>query len=189
MRGEPAPERRTVAAECLTRGDWLRGHFHVPSEQSFMDFLQHGGAFLPLTDVTVPGRPGTLPFFAVQRDGLALIAPDPADARLETLGAQGITSPWSVTCVFPDGVLTGQIDFLTNQRLSDHLRVPRQFILVRAGRWEPLLADSRRPTAIRRDLPVALVQLAELVGIAEAETQQGRGHPGRLEAADELNVG
>ena len=75
MRGEPALQRRTVAVECLTRGDWLSGHFHVPFEQSFLDFLQHGGAFLPLTDVTVPGRLVALPFFAIQRDGLALIAP------------------------------------------------------------------------------------------------------------------
>ena len=104
------------------------------------------------------------------------------------MGAQGITSPWSVTCVFPDGVLTGQIDFLTNQRLSDYLRVPRQFIVVRAGRWEPLLADNTRPTTMQRDLPVALVQLAELVGITESETQRGRGHPGKLQTESDLSV-
>ncbi len=104
-------------------------------------------------------------------------------------GDQGLTSPWSVTCAFPVGVLEGQIDFLTNQRLSDYLRVPQHFILVREAKWEPLLADDTRPTAARRDFRIAVVQVAELVGITEAETQRGRGHPGRLQAGSELEVG
>jgi hypothetical protein len=189
MRGDMGrPPRRAVAVECLTAGGWIGGRFHVPAQQSFIDFLQQGGAFLPLTDAILPGRQTLLPFFAVHRAGLALIAPDPADALLETLGAHGITSPWSVTCAFPGGVLEGQIDFLTNQRLSDYLRVPQHFILVREAKWEPLFADDTRPTAIRRDLPIAVVQVAELVGIAEAETQRGQGHPGKLQAESELGM-
>ncbi|MBA3259966.1 MAG: hypothetical protein H0T68_10950 [Gemmatimonadales bacterium] len=189
MRGAMGqPPRRAVAVECLTAVGWVSGRFHVPAQQSFIDFLQQGGAFLPLTDAILPGRPAPLPFFAVHRAGLALIAPDPADALLETLGAQGITSPWSVTCAFPGGLLEGQIDFLTNQRLSDYLRVPQHFILVREARWEPLLTDDARRHATRRDLPIAVVQLAELVGIAEAETQRGRGHPGKLQPESELGM-
>jgi hypothetical protein len=175
--------------ECLTSGGWISGRLHVPAQQSFLDFLQHGGAFITLTDAILPGRRTPLPFFALHRAGLALIAPDPGDAQLETLGAQGITSPWSVTCAFPSGVLEGQIDFLTNQRLSDYLRVPQHFILVREAKWEPLLADDVRPTHARRDFPVAVVQLAELVGIAEAEQQRGRGHPGRLGFESEFGIG
>lgn len=190
MRGAVAgPPHRQVAVECLSLGGWIRGQFHVPLQQSFLDFLQQGGAFLPLTEAVLPGHPTPLPFFAIHRAGLAIIAPDPADAMLETLGAHGITAPWSVKCAFPAGLLEGQIDFLTNQRLSDYLRVPRHFILVREATWEPRLPESTSLTASRRDLRIAVVQLAELVGIAEAETQRGRGHPGRLQSGVELGVG
>jgi hypothetical protein len=184
-----APPRRSVAVECLTSGGWTHGRFHVPLRQSFLDFLQQGGAFLPLTDAVLPGRHDPLPFFAIHRAGLALLAPDPGDAQLETLGAHGITSPWSVTCAFPRGVLTGQIDFLTNQRLSDYLRTPQHFILVREATWEPLIGDDTRPVVSAREFPVAVVQVAELVGVAEAETQRGHGHPGRLQRDSELDFG
>jgi hypothetical protein len=184
-----APPRRSVGVECLTSGGWIQGRFHVPLQQSFVDFLQQGGAFLPLTDAVLPGRRDALPFFAIHRAGLALLAPDPEDAQLETLGAHGITSPWSVTCAFPRGVLTGQIDFLTNQRLSDYLRTPQHFILVREARWEPLIGDDTRPAATSREFRVAVVQVAELVGVAEAETQRGHGHPGKLQLERELDLG
>jgi hypothetical protein len=115
------PHQRTVPAICATAAGWLRGNFHVPRQQSFADFLVQSGAFLPLTDAQLPPHDAPLPFFAVQRAGLRFIVPDPAEAHIQTVGAGGITSPWSVACVFAEGLVEGYIDFVTNQRLSDYL--------------------------------------------------------------------
>jgi hypothetical protein len=176
----PETHQRTVPATCATAAGWLRGAFHVPRQQSFADFLTQSGSFLPLTDADLPPHE-VLPFFAVQRVGLRFIVPDPADAHVETAGAAGLTSPWSVVCVFAEGVLEGYIDFLTNQRLSDHLRAAQGFILVRQARWEPHDPGDRPPEPAP-PWPAVFVQVSELVGIAEAREQQGHGHPGRLAA-------
>ncbi len=173
------PNQRTVPAICATAAGWLRGHFHVPRQQSFADFLVQSGAFLPFTDAEVPSHDAALPFFAVQRAGLRCIVPDPADAHIDTAGAGGITSPWSVTCVFAEGLLEGHIDFLTNQRLSDYLRAAQGFILVRQARWAPRDPDDRPPEPAP-PWPAVFVQVSQLVGIAEAREQRGHGHPGRL---------
>jgi hypothetical protein len=180
--------QRLVAAECLTEGGWVTGQFHVPATQSFVDFLQHTGAFLPMTDVRIPGRETTLPFLALQREALRLVAPDPDDALIQSLGTQGFTSPWTVTCLFAEGTIEGFIDFLTNQRLSDHLRAARGLLLLREATWQPGPGASAEEPIARR-WPVVLVSVARMAGIAEAEVQRGHGHPGRLSSPDELNAG
>jgi hypothetical protein len=177
--------QRAVAIDCLTDAGWVAGRFHIPATQSFTDFLLQGGAFLPLTDAAVPGRAAALPFFALQRDDLRLVAPDPADALIATRGGARFTSPWSVTCLMRDGVVEGEIDFLTNQRLSDYLRAAKGFILLREATWQPLAPahESAAPGAERR-FSILLVNIARLVGIAEAEQQRGHGHPGKLSPSD-----
>ena len=80
------------------------------------------------------------------------------------------------SCLLPDGLLDGQIDFLTNQRLSDHLRVARGYLVVREAAWRASAPDSTAPAD---PIPVILVNIARLVGIAEATAQRGHGHPGR----------
>jgi len=170
------PPLRAVRTACLTAAGWVRGHFHLPLQQSFSDYLQHSGTFIPMTDALLPGESEARAFFAVHRDDIRLAAPDPGDAQIETISGKGFTSPWSVTCLLPDGLLEGQIDFLTNQRLSDHLRVARGYLMVREAVWQPFAGDTGLaggPT------PVMLVNIAGLVGIAEATAQRGHGHPGR----------
>ncbi len=160
----------------------------MPDKQGFGDYLQHSGAFLPMTDVTVPGETSPRPFFALQRDDIRIAVPDSGDANIETLPAGGFTSPWSVACLLPEGVLEGQIDFLTNQRLSDHLRVSRGYVVVREAGWEPLL-ERPSPLGSGDRWPVALVNIQRLVGIAEASTQRGYGHPGRYTTPTDYEVG
>jgi hypothetical protein len=177
---------RPVDADCYTHAGWVAGRFHVPASQAFADFLLQGGAFLPLTDARLPGRSAPLPFFAVGREGLRAVAPDPEAAGIESSGTR-FTSPWSVTCLLSDGVIEGQIDFLTNQRLSDYLRAARGFIVVREATWQPLAPAEAAPES--RRFAVVLVNVAQLVGIADAEVHRGHGHPGRLSHPTETDVG
>lgn len=183
------PPLRAVTCDCLTAAGWLSGAFHVPMQQGFGDYLQHGGAFLPMTDVILPGEDRPRPFFALQREDIRMALPDPAQATIETLPPGGFTSPWSVSCLLPEGVIEGQIDFLTNQRLSDHLRVSRGYVVVREARWAPLSDAARAPVGAE-SWPVALINIQRLVGIAEATTQRGYGHPGRYNTtASDYEVG
>jgi hypothetical protein len=179
--------QRAVEAACYTQAGWVTGRFHLPTSQAFSDFLLQSGAFLSLTDAALPDRDAVLPFFALGRDGLRAVAPDPAGAGIESGGTR-FTSPWSVTCLLGDSVVEGQIDFLTNQRLSDFLRAARGFILVREASWQtlPRTSGARSET---RHFPVLLVNVAQLVGIADAEVQRGHGHPGRLASPSETESG
>jgi hypothetical protein len=172
------PPLRTVATACLTAAGWIRGTFHLPLQQSFSDYLQNSGTFLPMTDVVLPRDTVPRPFFAVHRDDIRLAAPNASDAQIETISGRGFTSPWSVSCLLPDGLLEGQIDFLTNQRLSDHLRVARGYLVVREAAWQASAPDNGAAPA-DSPIPVILVNIARLVGIAEAAAQRGHGHPGR----------
>ncbi|MGH7628071.1 MAG: hypothetical protein ACREOF_01515 [Gemmatimonadales bacterium] len=79
---------RRVEAEVLLPAGWLDGTFVVPETQSLQDFLEHSGAFLKLTDARVPGHEEVVPFFAVQRGAVELIAPKIVDDRVETGGAR-----------------------------------------------------------------------------------------------------
>ncbi len=184
------PPLRAVTCACLTSAGWLRGSFHLPLQQSFGDYLQNSGAFLPMTGVMLPGETTERPFFAVHRDDIRLAAPDPAEANIETLPGGTFTSPWSVSCLLSEGMLEGQIDFLTNQRLSDFLRASRGYIVVREARWESI-----GTVGVDAGLPgdgwaVVLVSIPRLVGIAEATTQRGHGHPGRYNTrAEDYEVG
>jgi len=180
------PATRIVSTSCLTEAGWLLGGFHVPIQQSFGDFLQNGDVFLPMTDVTLPGESEPRPFFALRREDIRLALPDPREARIETITGRAFTSPWSVVCLLEDGVLEGQIDFLTNQRLSDHLRAARGYLLVREASWRPHAAaePSDAGPAIGASLPVALVSTPRIVGIAEATAQRGHGHPGRYNTTE-----
>ena len=183
------PPLRTIATACLTGAGWLRGTFHVPPLQSFGDYLQNSGAFLPMTDVVAPGQEATRPFFAIHSGDIRLAVPNPSDANIETMSGSGFTSPWSVSCLLPDGLLEGQIDFLTNQRLSDHLRVARGYLVVREAAWHPS-GDAAPDGPGSGPLPVVLVSIARLVGISEASTQRGHGHPGRYHTtASDYEVG
>ena len=176
---------RRVEAEVLLPAGWLDGTFVVPEMQSLQDFLEHSGAFLKLTDVRVPGHKDVVPFFAVQRGAVELIAPKVVDDRVETTGSAGHTAPWSISCLFHRGAVHGSLDFLMNLRLSDYLRQQTGFLLLRDAAWAPV--DTGRGDVPRR-WPIAFVNVPQVNGISEAVDQRGRGHPGKLAAPSEFEL-
>lgn len=175
---------RQVEADVLLPAGWLEGTFMVPESQSFQDFLDHAGAFLKLTEVRVPGHDAVVPFFAVQRGAVELIAPRTPDDRLETAGSSGHTAPWSISCLFHRGAVHGSLDFLMNLRLSDFLRQQTGFLLLREAHWVPLASDPDNP----RRWPSAFVNVPQVNGISEAVDQRGRGHPGKLPPPSEFEL-
>ncbi len=176
---------RRVEAEVLLPAGWLDGTFVVPETQSLQDFLEHSGTFLKLTDARVPGHNEIVPFFAVQRGAVELIAPKTEDARIETEGGAGHTAPWSISCLFHRGAVHGNLDFLMNLRLSDYLRQQTGFLLLREANWVPL-NDSQADQP--RRWTIAFVNVPQVNGISEAVDQRGRGHPGKLTAPSEFEL-
>lgn len=179
------PKQRTVAAEILVATRWVSGTLPVPELQSLTDYLNTAGAFVKLTDATVPGLERPTDFFAVQRSAIDLVAPASEDDRIETDGGAGITSPWRIACLFELGILYGRLDFLVNLRLSDYLRQQVGFLVVRDGVWAPTvdapgaaLPSAGLPRSTR--WPVVLVNPARVLGIVEGDNPPGSGHPGRL---------
>ena len=175
---------RQVDADVLLPAGWIEGTFVVPEAQSFQDFLEHAGAFLKLTDATVPGHNEVVPFFAVQRGAVELIAPRSEDDRIEAAGAGAHTAPWSISCLFHRGAVHGSLDFLMNLRLSDYLRQQSGFLLLREASWVPIASNDDRP----RRWAAAFVNVPQVNGISEAVDQRGRGHPGRLPPPSEFEL-
>ena len=176
---------RQVVADVLLPAGWLEGTFLVPETQSLQDFLEHSGAFLKLTDARVPGHEDVVPFFAVQRGAVELIAPKTPDDRIETAGSAGHTAPWSISCLFHRGAVHGSLDFLMNLRLSDFLRQQTGFLLLRDAHWVPL--DPPADATARR-WATAFVNVPQVNGISEAVDQRGRGHPGKLPLPSEFEL-
>ncbi len=176
---------RRVEADVLLPAGWLVGTFVVPETQSLQDFLEHSGTFLKLVDVQAPGHEDVVPFFAVQRGAVELIAPQVDDSQVQTAGSGGHTAPWSISCLFHRGAVHGSLDFLMNLRLSDYLRQQSGFLLLRDATWAPV--DSGRGDVPRR-WTTAFVNVPQVNGISEAVDQRGRGHPGKLGAPSELEM-
>jgi hypothetical protein len=175
---------RRVEADVLLPAGWIEGTFMVPVTQSLQDFLEHSGTFLKLVDAHVPGHEAPVPFFAVQRGAVELIAPRTSDDRIETAGSGGHTAPWSISCLFHRGAVHGNLDFLMNLRLSDFLRQQTGFLLLRDATWMPIAANPDQP----RRWPSAFVNVPQVNGISEAVDQRGRGHPGKLAPPSEFEL-
>src|SRR6187549_2844004 len=94
------PKQRPVTAELLLATRWVVGTFLVPELQSLTDYLDTAGAFVKLTDASVPGLEHPAEFLAVQRTAVSMVAPSVPEERVEAEGGAGITSPWRIACVF-----------------------------------------------------------------------------------------
>lgn len=177
------PKQRAVTAEILLATRWISGTLPVPEMQSLTDYLNNAGAFVKLTDASVPGFDGAAEFLALQRSAISLIAPSTLEERVETEGGAGITSPWQIACMFEQGILYGRLDFLINLRLSDYLRQQAGFLVVRDGTWAGTGSDGR-PGPAMAQWPVVLVNPARALGIVERDNPPSAGHPGRLPATE-----
>ncbi len=175
----PRPRQRRVASEFLIPAGWVAGTLMVPESQSLADFLGVAGPFLKLADARLPWSDKAAGFFALQRSAVGLIAPAGASGdHVETAGGAGITAPWTISCLFDQGILHGRLDFLVNLRLSDYLLQQTGFLLVRGAVWEPSGPNAAGKPGQR--WPVALVNPLRVLGVVEGEQQSAGSHPGRL---------
>jgi len=164
MTASGLPEQRRATAAVLTAMGWMQGTFHLPPMQTWFDFLAGGAPVLKLTRVRLPVNAPLMPFLALRRESLHLLAPT-IDEMVELEGAQGRTTPRQVEILLPGGWLRGRIDVLVNLRVSDYLRQQTALAVVRDGVFSP---HGSNDPAHARKLPVAIVNLSEVAGVAQS---------------------
>src|SRR6185295_2906124 len=99
----------------------MNGTFKVPPQQPFLDFLTLGtlGAqIIKFTRVRVPNEVDVVPFVALSRESVILVAPSLSRDLIEAEDG-GFTRSREVACLLTAGVLRGSLDVLANVRLSD----------------------------------------------------------------------
>jgi len=164
-----APALRQVTAEVLTPVGWMNGTFRVPPQQPFLDFLTLGTLgvqILKFTRVRVPNEPDPVPFVALRRESVILVAPTLSKDLIETADG-GFTRAREVACLLPVGVLRGTLDVLANIRLSDDLERRAHLIVLRRCMLAPYGGTLNDPAA--RALPIAIVNLSQAVGVSEMQ--------------------
>lgn len=158
------PEQRKVTANVLTPLGWLHATMHLPPMQTLFDFLNSGQPIVKCTRVRLPNQPLLQSFVALRRDAITLVAPT-IDELVETLGSVGHTRTRQVRCYLGDGTLDGEFEVLINLRISDFLRQQTGLVVLRQAVLTP--NDPGADPAQSRKMPVVIVNLANVVGIAE----------------------
>jgi hypothetical protein len=166
----PAPPLRQVTADVLTPVGWMNGIFKVPPQQPFIDFLTLGtlGAqVLKFIRVRVPKEPDPLPFVALSRESLILVAPTVGRELIVAEDGGGFTRSREVACLLGVGVLRGSLDVLANVRLSDDLERRGHLIVLRRCVLAPYGGTLNAPTA--RSLSTVIVNLSQAIGVSESQ--------------------
>ena len=165
----PRPEARyPIPAFVYTSAGWIEGAFRVPPIHAFGDWLDHGGHFFKLVDVTLPGAGHPIPFFALHRDAVVFAAPKSALERPErSRYLMQNTRSHRVTVLLTCGILEGTIDVLADVRVSDFLSSWPRFVPIHdaaiAFRDELVVAPMEQP------IPLVFVNGPRVIGFAEIE--------------------
>ncbi len=143
---------------------WIRGVIHVSKLHSFVEHLNSKSSFVKMTEVTLPGRDDTLPFFALHKQSIILVAPAETETHLEK--AAGERDDHHVDCMLEDVIIRGVIKVRKGVRLSDGLAQHDGFLVLR----ETLIRGMSSGQVVERRVPVAIVNDDALIGIAESST-------------------
>lgn len=159
---EYRPQQRLVRSSIFTSIGWLTGTFHCNLKQPLVEYLNQQPSFFRLTDVTLPSVDTAIPFLALQKSKVIVLAPMENETNLEKR-VQGDIKQYPVTCVLQDGVLSGALRTRPNQRLSDHLTSHTGFFVLR----ECYIRGRGQSESVVKRLPVAVVNDQAVVGITE----------------------
>ena len=163
-------QSRRVEAEVYTQLGWVSGVLHVIEGAMFFDALNRrskSGAFLKLTSAKLPERPDPLPFFGIRREAALLIVPKAGEELLdEYRGAAQGTQSYRIQCYLEKGVVRGTLDLASGARVSDFLRNPPEFFVLRNCRgsfWPEQSADGTPNIK-----PVLAVNIQAVIGVDDA---------------------
>lgn len=153
-------ERRGLPVRILGTPGWVSGRLHLPVKARLLDFLDHAGAFVSLTEVQLT-REQLLPFLALHRNAIFAVVPP--------LGENGQvpqeSSPHQISMLIGHHVIRGQLRTLPGVRISDFLLHHHGFVRV-----EDASVREQHGDHLEEHFPVLMVNCERVVGVAEAET-------------------
>lgn len=154
---------RQFDVTVFTPTGWLRGALALPKEQALLAHFEEQVPFFKLTGVSLPDDGVPVPFLALRRDAALIVVPE-TNVRPPTGGE---TSRRPVTCLLSQGVVSGNIDVLVQDRLSDFLFSHRGFVSV---------VDATIRTAgedkVRGPYDLVILNAASVVGVAELQKKK-----------------
>ena len=154
------PPQRSITAHVLAASRWIRGTFHLPKLNSFLDYLGKEAAFYRLTDVALGPNGPDAPFFALRRSSATIIAPECGEAELRLESVPG-AMPHPVDCLVETGMVSGLLALLPNVRVSDYLMHQEGFVVLRAATFPPGSLPPSGP------VDLVFVNARALVGVRE----------------------
>ncbi len=124
-------EQRGVLCRILTPAGYVDGTFHLPLKHNLVDALNRGETLFRLTQVRLPGSDGTVPFFALERGAVILVAPqDPKEQP--PVAPHGALKDHQTWWLLHGGVVVeGTLTLLHGVRVSDHLLHRTGFVVLK----------------------------------------------------------
>lgn len=159
------PDLRKVPVEILSQLGWLSGVFHLPPRQSLSEFLSLAAQTVKVTRVRLSQEPDVVPFIAMRRDAVWLVAPS-LDLGEEGQGIPGYTTYRDVACFLPAHMLRGSLAVPISLRLSDYLQQQSHVIVLRHCLLTSYGETANSPHA--RSLSTVLVNVHGTLGISES---------------------
>lgn len=153
-------EQRGLPLRILATPGWLSGRLHLPVKARLLDFLEHAGPFLTLTEVQLaPGDRG-LPFLALQRAAVCAVVPPMGEGEIPSQES----SPHQVSILLGSANVRGRLRTLPGVRVSDFLMHHKGFARLEEAHVR------ERPGEKDEEFPALLVNCDRIVGVAEVET-------------------
>jgi hypothetical protein len=155
-------DQRAVRARVLTSSGWVRGTFHVPLMHGLVDFLDHAGPYLKLTDAILPGTGTAVQFFALRRAALVAAVPEVPETELYLPAIAMETVRHRISCLLPAGAIEGELEVVAGTRVSDYLMHQLGFIVLRRAVGPEAGIAATTPASL------LLVNAVAIVGVSES---------------------
>ncbi|MCB9652810.1 MAG: hypothetical protein H6729_01610 [Deltaproteobacteria bacterium] len=124
------PDQRAITCSILTAGGWCEGTLHVPRASFLVDQLNvTDHELMKLTDFRFLTRDIRHEFFALQRDGVALVIPPEGETQILASAEENMVSA-PVTCWFGFGVVLGRVRMRRGIRTSDFWVRQARFVVL-----------------------------------------------------------
>jgi hypothetical protein len=161
--GDYKPQQRHVKCSVFSDLGWLTATLHCSLKQTLLEYLNHPSTFFKLTDVMLAGAEHAIPFLALRKTSVRMVAPA-EDDRLIDRPLPGESVEYRVSCFLHDGLLSGQIRGHKSHRLSDFLVTNAGFFVLREC---ALQGRSEREDSIVKHVPVMLVNDSSVIAISD----------------------
>jgi hypothetical protein len=158
------PAQHPVRVRALTDAGFLEGTLHLAASQRLLSHLRGDAAILRLTDVVLPGRTATVPFFALERDAVIAIVPPEGEAP-ETMRQGQALTVHATSCLAGSVVIEGELETLAGVRVSDALAHQTGFVALR--RAVICLPAAGGTTRVEGPFAHVAVQARRVVGFSE----------------------